>query len=126
MPSRPWTFIFAGFTWALWITRNKMAIEKSLPKAPTDIIYTALSLMQRWSISLKEKDMERFSQVKGGHLSWLKTFKPTTSMPTGVCEIYHVEAFICSVHVKRVFPVIHVCYCCFLKSRGKTLLKNKN
>jgi hypothetical protein len=33
-------FIFAGFTW-------EMAIEKKVPKARTDVIYTALSLMQK-------------------------------------------------------------------------------
>jgi hypothetical protein len=33
-----------------------MAIEKKFPKAPIDVIYNALSLIQKWSILLREKD----------------------------------------------------------------------
>ena len=36
-------FMFAGFSWAIWTTRNKMAIEKKFPKAPSDVIYCAIS-----------------------------------------------------------------------------------
>jgi hypothetical protein len=46
-PSRMIMFMFVGFTWALWTTRNKMAIEKKIPKAPSDVIYCAISLMQK-------------------------------------------------------------------------------
>jgi hypothetical protein len=35
MPSKLVMFFFAGFAWALWITRNKMAIEKIFIKSPT-------------------------------------------------------------------------------------------
>lgn len=41
-----------------------MAIEKILLRPPTDVVYTALSLMQKWGFSLNEKDKERFGQVK--------------------------------------------------------------
>jgi hypothetical protein len=44
----------------LWTSRNKMAITKKFPKTPTDVIYIALSLMQKWSANLK-KDQEHFS-----------------------------------------------------------------
>jgi len=47
-------FIFAGFAWAIWTTRNKMAIEQRFPKALTDVIYVALSLLQKWGVLLKE------------------------------------------------------------------------
>jgi len=66
--------MFAGFAWALWTTRNKMAIEKSFPKTPTDVIYLALSLMQKWSILLKEEDKRSVMQVKESLLGWLKAF----------------------------------------------------
>ena len=39
-----------------------MAIEKGFPKAPTDIIYVALTLMQKWSILLKEEDREKLAE----------------------------------------------------------------
>jgi hypothetical protein len=74
LPARLLMFIFAGFAWALWMTRNKMAIEKSFPKTPTDVIYLALSLMQKWSILLKEEDKRSVMQVKESLLGWLKAF----------------------------------------------------
>jgi len=63
LPANLLIFFFAGFAWTLWTTRNKMAIEKHFPKAPTDVIYAALSLMQKWSIMLKEGERKRFMQV---------------------------------------------------------------
>jgi hypothetical protein len=55
LPARLVMFIFAGFAWALWTTRNKMAIEKSFPKTPTDVIYLALSLMQNGTFYLRRR-----------------------------------------------------------------------
>jgi len=80
-------FLFAGFAWALWTTRNKMAIEKSFIKTPTDVIYVAVSLLQRWSVLLKEKDKERVSQALEAILRWLKNFKPKATTATDVFEI---------------------------------------
>jgi hypothetical protein len=68
--------MFSGFAWALWTTRNKIAIEKMIPKEQTDVIYVAISLMQKWSVKLKEKDQDRIMQIKDSITSWLKTFKP--------------------------------------------------
>jgi hypothetical protein len=87
LPTSLIIFIFAGCTWALWTTRNKMAVEKKVPRAPSYVIYTALSLMQKWSFALKEKDLERFGQVKDAMLDWLKSFKPTTLLLSDVYEI---------------------------------------
>jgi hypothetical protein len=80
-------FIFSGFAWALWTTRNKIAIDKKFPKAPTDVIYIATSLMQKWSVKLKEKDQERLKQIKDSITSWLKTFKPSIFPLSDVIEI---------------------------------------
>jgi hypothetical protein len=52
-----------------------MRIEKQFPKAPTDVIYTAISFMQQWSYLLKEDDRERINQMKEDVLRWLKEFK---------------------------------------------------
>jgi len=54
LPKRLIMFIFAGFAWALWTTRNKMSIEQKFPKAPTDVVYLALSYLQKWSVLLKD------------------------------------------------------------------------
>jgi hypothetical protein len=80
-------FIFAGFTWVIWNNRNKMAIEHKYPKSPTDIIYVALSYLQKWSILLKEADRQRIMQVKDEILCWMRNFKPSLVVATDVCEI---------------------------------------
>lgn len=63
LPNKLIMFFFADFAWALWNTRNKMTIEKSFVKAPTDVLYIAISFLQRWCVLLKEKDRERVSQA---------------------------------------------------------------
>jgi hypothetical protein len=87
LPNRLVVFFFVGFAWALWTVRNKMAIEKTFIKAPTDVIYVAISLLQRWSTLLKEKDKERVAQTLDAILGWLKNFKPRTTTATDVVEI---------------------------------------
>jgi hypothetical protein len=44
---------FCRHSWVLWTVRNKMAIEKHFPKAPSDVMYVAISLLQKWSLLLK-------------------------------------------------------------------------
>jgi hypothetical protein len=63
-PKRLLMFLFVGFAWSLWIAQNKMAIEKCFPKTPSDVLYAALSLLQKWLILLKEKDRGRMAQAK--------------------------------------------------------------
>lgn len=87
LPIRIAMFVFAGFAWALWTTRNKMAIEKQFPKAPTDIIYTGLSLLQSWSIKLKEEDKARVAKITEAILCWLKNFKPNPVLMSDVVEL---------------------------------------
>jgi hypothetical protein len=41
-----------------------MAIQHEFPKYPSDIIYSAVTFMQKWSILLKEADWVRVKQVK--------------------------------------------------------------
>jgi len=86
VPARLIIFLFSGFMWALWTTRNKIAIEKMIPKAPTDVMYIAISLMQKWSVKLKE-DKDRIMQIKDSIASWLKTFKPNNVLLSDVVEI---------------------------------------
>jgi len=79
LPRRLTLCVFAGFAWAVWTTRNKMAIEKFFPKPPTDVIYLALSFMQKWSILLKEEDREQICQLKAVIMNWLE-FKPSNQL----------------------------------------------
>jgi hypothetical protein len=87
MPAWLHMFIFEGFAWALQTTRNKMTIEKNFPKATTDVIYAVISLMQKWSILLKEEDRRRILRVKESLLGWLKAFIPSVAAITDIVEI---------------------------------------
>jgi hypothetical protein len=64
-----------------------MAINKTFPQAPTDLIYTALSLLQKWSVKLKEKDQIQLDKMKASILSWLSGFKPSAVLLTDIVEI---------------------------------------
>jgi hypothetical protein len=39
---------FAGLGWAAWLTRNKIYMQKSFPAKPIEVIYNALSFVQKW------------------------------------------------------------------------------
>jgi hypothetical protein len=52
---------FAGFAWAMWITRNKMCMQKTFPGKPTDIIYIGLSFIQK-----SEDSREACSEIQDG------------------------------------------------------------
>jgi hypothetical protein len=87
MPIRLILCVFAGFAWAIWTNRNKMAIQLKFPKSPSDIMYTAVSFLQKWSILLKEDDRDRIQQVKDRILLWMGNFKPALLQSTDVYEL---------------------------------------
>ena len=64
-----------------------MAIEKNYPKAPANVLYDALSLLQRWSLLLKAVDKEKVDQANVMLLSWLRNFKPSLVMASDIVEI---------------------------------------
>jgi hypothetical protein len=63
-----------------------MAIEKRSPKATTDVVYVALTLLQKWSILLTEVDQERTLSVKEEVLQWMKSFKPSVVQLSDIGE----------------------------------------
>lgn len=46
-------FFFAGFLWAIWRNRNKMAIERKFPRSPSEVLWCGISFVQRWEILLR-------------------------------------------------------------------------
>ena len=63
-----------------------MAVEKKLPRTPTDVVYVAISLMQKWFM-IKETDRERVRCVLEDVKQWLKTSKPSLVDISDVGEI---------------------------------------
>jgi hypothetical protein len=41
-------FMFAEMSWTLWITRNKMVIEKVFPRHASDSVFIILASLQLW------------------------------------------------------------------------------
>lgn len=81
-------FIFAGIPWAIWIRKkNLMAIEKKFPDNPTDVMYIAISILQKWCQLLKENDKSKVNEVNNKILQWLKDFTPAT-LNSDICELY--------------------------------------
>ena len=50
--------------WALWLTRNKLAIEGIFPSHPANILYNCNILLQQWSPLARRKDAERLKQAQ--------------------------------------------------------------
>jgi hypothetical protein len=56
-------FVFAGVAWAIWKTRNKMAIENIYPANPLEVIYSGIMFVQSWRPRLKESDQGKVSEI---------------------------------------------------------------
>jgi hypothetical protein len=64
-----------------------MSIERKFPKNPSDIMYIALTFMQKRSLLLKDEDRQRIVQVKEEILRWMRKFKPVMMVSTDIYEI---------------------------------------
>jgi hypothetical protein len=64
-----------------------MSIERKFPKNPSDIMYIALTFMQKWSLLLKDEDRQRIVQVKEEILRLMRKFKPVMMVSTDIYEI---------------------------------------
>ncbi|KAF8680745.1 hypothetical protein HU200_045589 [Digitaria exilis] len=67
--------MYVAFSWVIWRTRNKMAIEK-FPNAPTEVVFYATSFLQKWKILLKEDEREKLEQARSQVLRWIHNFQP--------------------------------------------------
>jgi hypothetical protein len=75
---------FTGFCWAIWITRNKICIQKTFPSASTDVIYLGIAFIQEWKLLMKEVVRQKMEDLVGRVLIKLKEFKPLDSHPSDV------------------------------------------
>ena len=53
-----------ALAWAMWLTRNKIAIEGIFPSHPANILYKCNILMQQWSLLAKHKDADKMKQAQ--------------------------------------------------------------
>ncbi|KAK1693140.1 hypothetical protein QYE76_009837 [Lolium multiflorum] len=52
-----WVFFLAQ-SWALWLIRNKLTIERKIINHPADVLYKIVILLQLWSTKFKGRDKE--------------------------------------------------------------------
>jgi hypothetical protein len=50
--------LFLAQSWALWLIRNKLTIEKKVPNHPSDVIFKTMLFLQLWSINSKTRDQK--------------------------------------------------------------------
>jgi hypothetical protein len=48
-------FLCASLCWGLWLVRNDLVFENKLVKSPLQVVYKAISLMQREGAAVKGK-----------------------------------------------------------------------
>jgi hypothetical protein len=46
---------FTGLAWSLWITRNKLCFQNTLPERPINIVYLSLPNLQKWKILMRRE-----------------------------------------------------------------------
>jgi hypothetical protein len=80
-------FVFAKVAWALWKSRNKMAIEKRFPSHPLVIIRSGIVFVQKWRLLLKEADQEHVDKVLARMQNFLEGFTPSTAVVIDIFEI---------------------------------------
>lgn len=65
--------------------RNKMAIEKLFPN-PTDVIFSGISLLQKWKMVLKEKESRKVDECAEAIIKHLKQARQV-EVATDIMEI---------------------------------------
>lgn len=80
-------FVLAGVTWAIWRIRNKMAIERSFPKSPMDVIHSGIAFVQRWRPLLGEDDQAVAMAVGEKVKLWLSNLKLGDAAVSDIVEI---------------------------------------
>ena len=65
---------FATLAWTLWKTRNKMAVERILPKQPSEVVFQFMSCLQRWRVIVRKEDRQGLDEVLSTLEGWLRRF----------------------------------------------------
>lgn len=80
-------FIYAGFLWATWRKRNKMAIEKTFPKHTSEVMLYIIFFLQKWEVLLKDEDRSKLAQVRNQVSTTLHNVPISGSLLSNVGEI---------------------------------------
>ena len=87
LPKRFTMFLFSGLAWALWKTRNKMAIEHIYPTQAMQVLHLGVSFVQKWRPLLKASDQEKMKEVVDRLKHWAMNFCPSVACVSDIEEI---------------------------------------
>ena len=87
IPIRLKFFIIAGVTWAIWRSRNKMAIEKLFPKNPLDVIRSGVAYVQKWWPLLGASDQANIAILGEKMKMWFQNHSPSNGSILGIVEL---------------------------------------
>ena len=88
MPKPLSMFLFAGMAWALWNTRNKMAIESIFPNNGLQPLFVGLGFLQRWTPLLKVADRDKIRELVEVLKAWATNVTPAAIDLSDVGFIY--------------------------------------
>jgi len=87
IPKRLALFLLAGIAWGLWVNRNKMAIERSFPRDPLQVLYSVISFLQKWRPLLKQADRGDMTKILGLLKTWASSPRPGQDYVTDIVEL---------------------------------------
>ena len=81
-------FSFAIIWWSLWLSRNKMRLEKKFPSQPTDVLFSIIYKLQNWGVLLQVEGRERIKKYCAVLKQWTEDFTKTSeqNLATDVCS----------------------------------------
>ena len=87
IPKRLGNVLLAGVTWALWTNRNKMAMERSFPKDPLQLVYSCVFFLQRWRSLLKPADRDGLMEIARKLKMWASAPRPRGDGGSDIVEL---------------------------------------
>jgi hypothetical protein len=68
-------FVLGVVLWAIWVTRNKIAIEGVAPKSPTDVLHKIHSFLQKWRALLGAGEQKKVDDTAAQLQGWMKKLR---------------------------------------------------
>ena len=80
-------FVFAGIAWAIWRSRNKMAIEQCFPSNPLNVFRSGVAFVQKWQPLLGGADQVVIASLGEKLMTWLHNFSPSSATVSDIVEL---------------------------------------
>jgi hypothetical protein len=75
---------FASLAWAIWNVRNKICIQHTFPNKSLDVVYYAVSFLQKWKLLMKATERSKVEALVKRMQEHARTFKPSNVDPSDV------------------------------------------